>query len=367
MLHDHNKFYEEVFSVLFRSYFRSPRDNWDTYRYGSKLREKPVRRFIREATNLLQLVKYRLASLGFVADRQLEPFKYLYSNLELEKDRSLLVQLVAYRIFGPEKIVLPTNSNGFLNQVQALERLENKVDYIQVRFNNLRLYRIDLRPLQIPIEFYYSAYGTYIDFVLEQYRYNSDQVSLEVKDGDVVIDAGGCWGDTSLYFANLVGKKGHVFTYEFIPSNLDVLRKNVELNSDLAKRITIVDQPVWDVSDLKLNYIDNGPASRVSFSALEGANGQASTLSIDDLVVRHDVRKVDFVKMDIEGAEMRALQGGVNMIKRFKPTLALAIYHDPNDFRTIANWIRSLDLGYRFFLKHATIHTEETILFASPL
>ena len=53
--------------------------------------------------------------------------------------------------------------------------------------------------------------------------------------GDYVIDAGGCYGDTALYFANEVGAKGKVFTYEFIPSNLTFLDKNISLNQLLEQ------------------------------------------------------------------------------------------------------------------------------------
>ena len=68
--------------------------------------------------------------------------------------------------------------------------------------------------------------------------------------------------------------------------------------------------------------------------------------------------------MDIEGAEPIALKGAIETIKKFKPKLAIAIYHSFDDFVNIPNWILSIDLGYEIFIDHYTIHTEETICFA---
>jgi hypothetical protein len=68
--------------------------------------------------------------------------------------------------------------------------------------------------------------------------------------------------------------------------------------------------------------------------------------------------------MDIEGAELFALEGARNTIRRFKPKLAIAIYHSIDDFVTIPKWIMDLDVDYNFYLGHYTIHEEETVFFA---
>ncbi|MBK8611207.1 MAG: FkbM family methyltransferase [Chitinophagaceae bacterium] len=74
--------------------------------------------------------------------------------------------------------------------------------------------------------------------------------------------------------------------------------------------------------------------------------------------------KVDFIKMDIEGAELNAIMGAKGTLVKYRPKLAIAIYHSLSDFYTIAEFIKSLDLGYKFYLQHTTIHAEETVLFA---
>lgn len=177
---------------------------------------------------------------------------------------------------------------------------------------------------------------------------------------------GGCFGDTALYFAHEVGENGHVYTIEFIPSNLEIMTKNLGLNENLKQRITIVERPLWNVSNEKLYYMDQGAASSVSFTKTDDFNEETLTISIDDLVKERNIPKIDFIKMDIESAEMNALKGATQTIQTFRPKLAIAIYHQVNDFANVVNFIAELDLEYKFYLGHYTIYAQETILFAVP-
>lgn len=88
------------------------------------------------------------------------------------------------------------------------------------------------------------------------------------------------------------------------------------------------------------------------------------TQSIDDFVAANSVARVDFIKMDIEGAEPDALIGAEKTIRKHRPQLAISVYHDLRHFASIPRWIADLNLGYRLYLDHFTIHAEETVLFA---
>ena len=70
--------------------------------------------------------------------------------------------------------------------------------------------------------------------------------------------------------------------------------------------------------------------------------------------------------MDIEGTEPFALKGAEKTIRKFRPKLAIAIYHSMGDFINIPKWILELNLDYEIYLGHYTIHSEETIIFAKP-
>ena len=71
--------------------------------------------------------------------------------------------------------------------------------------------------------------------------------------------------------------------------------------------------------------------------------------------------------MDIEGSEPEALKGVEKTIKKFRPKLAISLYHSLSDFSTIPQYLNSLNLDYLFYLDHRTIYQNETVLFAVPV
>jgi FkbM family methyltransferase len=199
-------------------------------------------------------------------------------------------------------------------------------------------------------------------FVLEQYAYVGSSTAVRADDGDVVIDGGGGWGDTALHFADAVGPAGQVHCFEFVPENLDILQENLRLNPELASRIVLHTNALWGRSDETISYENRGPGS----SIVHGRKaGEVETISIDDFVAREGLDRVNFIKLDIEDAEEAALVGAATTIRRWKPKLAVAIYHSNEQFLGVPERVCELEPSYRLFLDHLTTHTEETILYAS--
>ena len=140
----------------------------------------------------------------------------------------------------------------------------------------------------------------------------------------------------------------------------------MQLNAHYNNRIQLIENPVTDTTGQKVYYQDFGPGSTISTTPFTNQTGSTTTISIDDFVDSYNISKVDFIKMDIEGAEPAALRGAVNTIKKYRPKLAIAIYHGMEDFVNIPTWLKDLNLGYDFYLGHHTIHAEETIIYANP-
>lgn len=68
--------------------------------------------------------------------------------------------------------------------------------------------------------------------------------------------------------------------------------------------------------------------------------------------------------MDIEGAEMEALKGAENILKRDKPKLAICLYHKREDMWEIPYLIKSIKPEYKFFIRHYSNYEGETVLYA---
>jgi FkbM family methyltransferase len=282
-----------------------------------------------------------------------------------EKDRLLLLDIVAFRILGPERIRLPRHNTEYKEAIVTARNLQTNDEVIDPHFKHFLLNKFDLNPIGFNLAFFHTAASIAIDFIIEQYAYKKNgNCIIEATEGDIVIDAGGCWGDTALYFADKVGPEGKVFSFEFIPNNISLFNLNVNLNPLHEKRITLITQPISNQSNQKIYYKDEGPASRIELSPFDNQTGITTTLSIDDFVSKYNIERIDFIKMDIEGAEQNALLGAIESIKKFKPKLAIAIYHSMDDFSSIPNWILDLNLGYSLYLDHFTIHEEETVIFA---
>lgn len=72
---------------------------------------------------------------------------------------------------------------------------------------------------------------------------------------------------------------------------------------------------------------------------------------------------VEFIKADIEGSELAMLHGAVATIRKYKPKLAICIYHKPQDFYEIPEYIKSLVSEYKFAIRHHSLSFTETVLY----
>ena len=290
----------------------------------------------------------------------------LYANLHQES-KDLIIKIIAYRLLGFSKVKLPFNNPQYWQSLELVKTLRIGSDTYDPHFMHFTLEKYDLSSIGFNIKLFFSVVGIAIDFVAEQYAFKiANNTLIQADKGDTVLDVGGCWGDTALYFADKVGDSGKVYSFEFIPDNIKLHNINTGFNEGLKKIIEIVPNPVSDISDVPIYFKDNGPGSKIEYHPFEGQTGSTTTISIDDFVLKNNISRVDFIKMDIEGAEPVALKGALKTIKRFRPKLAIAIYHSMEDFVNIPGWILDLKLDYELFIGHYTIHAEETVCFAKP-
>jgi len=158
---------------------------------------------------------------------------------------------------------------------------------------------------------------------LNQYLSN-----FELKSGDVVLDAGAFRGHISLYFALLVGPTGQVVAFEPDEKNIEFLSKNLYRND--LENVKIERTLLWDKSE-QILFCEQGNESSSAVWIPKGGQSELKQAdTIDALVQKHNLDKVNFVKMDIEGAEIQALDGAVETIGKYKPSFAIASYHIVN-------------------------------------
>jgi len=157
----------------------------------------------------------------------------------------------------------------------------------------------------------------------------------------VIWDVGSHIGYHSLAFANLVGEQGKVISFEPNPFNLQRLRINLRANPQLATRIEIIDTAISNEDGLKLmritsdidhatssgSYLDYGepPSNRHSYEKFESINVKIA--KADTLLEQSNILPPKFIKVDIEGAEVKFLQGAHKILTFYRPFLAIEIHN----------------------------------------
>ncbi|MCD5383454.1 FkbM family methyltransferase [candidate division WOR-3 bacterium] len=142
-------------------------------------------------------------------------------------------------------------------------------------------------------------------------------VKREIKRGNVVLDLGANIGYYTLIFAKLVGEEGKVFAFEPDPTNFALLEKNVEMNG--YKNVMLIQKAVSNKSGkLKLYLSENSMGDHAIFNLYEGCKFiEIEAIRLDDYFKNYE-GKIDFIKIDTEGAEEQAIQSMLNLLKKNK-------------------------------------------------
>lgn len=172
---------------------------------------------------------------------------------------------------------------------------------------------------------------------------------------EVFVDGGAYTGEDSLeFFRWCQGQNG--YTYLFEPDKKNY-RKCVENMILFEGKVEVFNKGLWSRVD-QLAFLDDRNASS---SINENGDITVQTMTIDEI---SDKRRVSFIKMDVEGAELEALKGAAQTIQRNKPKLAICVYHKPEDILDIPKYILELNSDYRLFLRHYSYTPTETVLYA---
>lgn len=176
----------------------------------------------------------------------------------------------------------------------------------------------------------------------------------EIKTGDIVIDCGANIGVFAQKALNQIGQDGKIVCVEPVESICKILMSNLNIdNKSINPERIIVNKPIYDsVKNVEMLI------SQESFTAHKIVEGKdiknikiVETTTIDNIVAEYKLKKVDYIKMDIEGAEFKALIGASKTLVDFKPKLVICIYHLQYDFIRIPELIIKINPKYLVYVK----------------
>lgn len=169
------------------------------------------------------------------------------------------------------------------------------------------------------------------------------------RENDIIYDVGGEFGIETNQFATLVGKAGQVHVFECLPSHIDRLRQL----KDAQPQIFLHEVACWNMTGTLEFFLGNTPGSGTAILGAKGQHGQAlanmedkavsvPARKLDDIWNEHGRHQVNFLKMDIEGAEYEALEGASELLQHTS-NAAIAAYHVRDGVPTAARVQEILD------------------------
>jgi len=175
-----------------------------------------------------------------------------------------------------------------------------------------------------------------------------EQGPVAVRDSDVVVDVGAHLGT----FSRIALQRGArlVVAVEPDPVNAACFERTFE--EEIANgRVRLVRAAAWHSPGSLQFEIGNASQTGHVAGAQSGRAVTVRAVTLDDLIDELKLDRVDFIKMDIEGAERHALAGARQLLAARKPRLAICIYHAPDDPVAVPRVVREANATYKTFTR----------------
>lgn len=217
-----------------------------------------------------------------------------------------------------------------------------------------------LRKLHFPEEQIIDLYIYGKTLLAEAYF---DLPSLRWKNGGTFIDAGCFDGYSSIRYLQRDQEMGNtkpptILAFEAVSSFIPRIEENL---SPYRNQVDFHPIPFgcWDrTGSIRFHVNESG-----MFFPADDGEIEVNCTTIDEALGGSGA---DFIKMDIEGSEYHALIGAKETIRRYKPQLAICIYHKPEDIIQLPELILEYNPSYTLFLRHYTTKSDDTVLYAVP-
>lgn len=199
--------------------------------------------------------------------------------------------------------------------------------------------------------------GKLLDYADNKQYFNELTYECD-PENEIFVDCGAYVGDTIEKYCRFTGNRyKKIYALEPDAENFATMKRNL----GKTDKIDMVCSGAWNKRDI-LCFEPDGSSSCIQ----QSGNKEISVISIDELVKGEEV---SFIKMDIEGAEIPALEGARNTITSNIPKLAICCYHKEDDIVDIYRFLKSIEhnqKGYKMYLRHHSNGAYETVFYAIP-
>lgn len=191
-------------------------------------------------------------------------------------------------------------------------------------------------------------------------QYLAHDIPLSKNYGNF-IDCGGYDGDTLRNFVSNGVEMNNIAVFEPQNELCQKISRYIQQNQDKFDSVVLFPCGVHsEMRKFKFSVSGDAPSSA---KIDDQGNDIIQCVAIDEVLQGF---KPTFIKMDIEGAEIEALKGAKQTIIKYRPQLAICVYHRLSDIWEVPLFIKSCYEGYKFYLRNYNVMGFETVLYAFP-
>ena len=238
------------------------------------------------------------------------------------------------------------NSNIIVNKLEKIKAVYDALSDEESKktFINVLMFRLTLDK-----EYLFSCKSNEKQYFITEFT--------NLTNNEAVVDCGAFVGDTFTDYIACNEKPNEYYLFE--PDNESIKQLKECLLKNECGNYRIINKAVGNKNQ-DLWFVSNKLSSHISETKKEGAT-KMSVCRIDDAIDTD----ISFLKMDIEGSEMAALEGAVEHIEKTSPKLAICIYHSVEDLIEIPYYIINKYKTYNYFkIRHYTHSFTETVFYA---
>ena len=265
--------------------------------------------------------------------------------------------------------------------VKNQEKLSKLASHLEDEFSrfswfSMLMYRLTFNPFyreSCAVGRHEDYYGLDSYAVCRQFMKFSDQ--------EIYTDAGAFTGDTIEGFLRAVsGKFKHIYSFEPSAANNRQIRSRLQKLQSLyldsfGKKISLIEKGLWDSDTvLRFNAAEAGDIQAASAYVVESKileniydpNVEKKVVTEIPVTTIDNATNQDstFIKFEIEGSELQALHGSAKTIEHNRPQMAVSIYHKPDDYVTLTEFVLDTRLDYKMgFRHHNTCDPAATVLY----
>ncbi|HPY89115.1 MAG TPA: FkbM family methyltransferase [Lentisphaeria bacterium] len=186
-------------------------------------------------------------------------------------------------------------------------------------------------------------------------------VQAYLRDKDV-IDAGACWGDSTLVFREYLPRR--IYAFEPLPKTAAIMANILARNKITAAEVQLEQLGLGESTATMMM----SEARQLSANHESADDIAVPMTTVDEYATKNHLQ-VGLIKADVEGMALNLIKGAAGTFRRDRPVLSIAIYHNAEEFFGVYEYLRSLDANYRFLIRalsDSVLCEGETVLLAYP-